>query len=315
MSMQHLANRIATTNNPSCIGLDPTPALIPTPILNQANHDHPTNPAQALADAYTTFNRAVIDGIADIAPAVKLQIAMYEALGPVGVEAYAASAAYAHERGLYVIGDIKRGDIGSTAAQYAHHLTGTPTQPSTDPWHENAVTINPYLGEDGIRPFYDAAKQAQGALFCLVHTSNPSAAQLQELKLADGTLLYEHVGRLIDQWNTQWDTSGSAPNEYGIIGAVIGATYPQQGAHLRALMPHTMFLVPGYGAQGGSAANIAPMFDHNGQGVIVNSSRGIIGAWREHHTPANTQEAVSLVTSSSRQAAIAMQQDLTAVIR
>ena len=197
-----------------------------------------------LAVAYFEYNRTIIDAIADIVPAVKPQIAMYEALGPAGVDIYTMTCEYAAQQGLYVLGDIKRGDIGSTAAAYAHHLNGVG---DFDPWHEDAVTVNPYLGTDGITPFVEAAAEADKDIFVLVRTSNPSSSELQMLDLADGTKVYEHVADLVEGWGAE--TIGS--HGYSRVGAVVGATHPEEGKALRERMPHTFFLVPGYGAQGG----------------------------------------------------------------
>lgn len=311
--MDHLIEAIEQTQNPSVIGLDPTQALVPPQVIDgfadevrTSVEDADEAPAAQLAVAYFEFNRAIIDAIADIVPAVKPQIAMYEALGPAGIDAYTMTCEYAAEQGLYVLGDIKRGDIGSTAAAYAHHLSGVD---GYDPWHEDAVTVNPYLGTDGITPFVEAADDADKDIFVLVRTSNPSSSELQMLDLADGTTVYEHVADLVEQWGA--NTVGS--HGYSRVGAVVGATHPEEGRALRKRMPHTFFLVPGYGAQGGTAADVAGMFDQEGSGAIVNSSRGIIGAWKNTGRwteSMSADDALRLVADAARQAALDMRDNL-----
>ncbi|KAB8296606.1 orotidine-5'-phosphate decarboxylase [Bifidobacterium apri] len=320
--MDKLIEAIQTTHNPSVVGLDPTDQVVPAPLIDSFHEevadqvDDPTEiPAMQRAVAYFEFNRAIIDAIAGIVPAVKPQIAMYEALGPAGIDTYEMTCEYAQSQGLYVLGDIKRGDIGSTAAAYARHLGGLTVDDSDtlDLWHEDAVTVNPYLGTDGITPFVDAAASADKDLFVLVRTSNPSSKEIQELELADGTRLYEHVADLVEQWG-----AGSlGASGYSRVGAVVGATHPEQGKRLRERMPHTFFLVPGYGAQGGTAQDVAGMFDANGHGAIVNSSRGIIGAWRKsgaYNAGMSADDALALVATSARDAAIAMRDDLGAAL-
>ena len=282
--MDRLIEAIENAQNPSVVGLDPTEALVPPQVVasfadevRDSVEDENELPAAQLAVAYFEFNRAIIDAVADIVPAVKPQIAMYEALGPAGIDVYTMTCEYAQQQGLYVLGDIKRGDIGSTAAAYAGHLSGVGAgETAYDPWHEDAVTVNPYLGADGITPFVDAAAAHDKDVFVLVRTSNPSSKELQELDLAGGGKLYEHVADLVEGWGEP--TRGE--RGYSRVGAVVGATHPEEGAALRERMPHTFFLVPGYGAQGGTAAGVAGMFDKDGSGAIVNSSRGIIGAWK-----------------------------------
>ena len=239
---------------------------------------------------------------------------MYEALGPAGVDIYTMTCEYAAQQGLYVLGDIKRGDIGSTAAAYAHHLSGVNAgERAFDPWHEDAVTVNPYLGTDGITPFVEAAAEADKDIFVLVRTSNPSSSELQMLDLADGTKVYEHVADLVEGWGAE--TIGS--HGYSRVGAVVGATHLEEGKALRERMPHTFFLVPGYGAQGGTAADVAGMFDKQGSGAIVNSSRGIIGAWKKsgkYSESMTADEALDLVASSARQAALDMRDNLRVAV-
>lgn len=270
------------------------------------------DPGAEIIEGFYEFNCAIIDAVKDVVPAVKPQIAMYEAYGPIGFDIYRLTCEYAQKQGLYVLGDIKRGDIGSTAAAYAKHLTGVNSLKDDcngQPWSEDAVTVNPYFGTDGITPFTDAAKQADKDVFALVRTSNPSSKEIQELELADGDKLYEHVADLVESWGS--DSIGKYG--YSRLGAVVGATHPEQGKELRERMPHTFFLVPGYGAQGGTATDAAQMFDKNGRGAIVNSSRGIIGSWKksgEYRENMTKEEALDLVGRSARASAIAMRDDL-----
>jgi orotidine-5'-phosphate decarboxylase len=274
-------------------------------------------PGAEIVDGFYAFNRAIIDAIKDVVPAVKPQIAMYEAYGSVGFDIYRLTCQYAQEQGLYVLGDIKRGDIGSTAAAYAKHLTGINASHDDfngQPWHEDGITVNPYFGTDGITPFTDAAKAFDKDVFALVRTSNPSSKEIQELELADGDRLYERVADLVEGWGA--DCVGKYG--YSRLGAVVGATHPQQGKALRERMPHTFFLVPGYGAQGGTASDAAQMFDGNKRGAIVNSSRGIIGAWKksgEYNSDMIAEEALDLVGRSARAAAIAMRDDLRRALK
>ncbi|PJM76305.1 orotidine-5'-phosphate decarboxylase [Bifidobacterium simiarum] len=317
--MDRLIDAIATVNNPSVVGLDPKPQLLPKQLLDEARADtaraleadDSTSETFAwtssLATAYLRFNLAIIDAVADIVPAVKPQIAMYEALGVNGLLVYTATCRQAHDRGLYVLGDVKRGDIGSTAAAYAGHLS------EHELWMEDAVTVNPYLGVDGITPFVDAAKEADADIFALVKTSNPSSDEIQNLRTVDGATVYEHVADLVEQWGA--DSIGE--HGYSRVGAVVGATHPQEGRELRERMPHTFFLVPGYGAQGGTAADVAGMFDEHGSGAIVNSSRGIIASWRNserYSEDLSCDEALKVVASCARAAATTMRDNLNAAL-
>ena len=315
--MDRLIEAIESTRNPSVVGLDPTEALVPAQVVSSLadevrdSLESPEElPAAQLAVAYYEFNRTVIDAVADIVPAVKPQIAMYEALGPAGIDVYAMTCEYARERGLYVLADVKRGDIGSTAAAYAKMLSGVD---GYDPWNVDAVTVNPYLGTDGIIPFVETAQETDKDIFVLVRTSNPSSSELQMLDLPNGKKVYEHVADLVEGWGA--DTVGESG--YSRLGAVVGATHPDEGALLRKRMPHTFFLVPGYGAQGGTAADVRGMFDKDGSGAIVNSSRGIIGAWKgsgRYREDMSARDALALVGEMARQAALDMRDNLRAVL-
>lgn len=313
--MDRLIQAINAVQNPSVVGLDPTLEVVPKQIIDSFEEEvrsqveeHDVT-ATMLAVAYFEFNRTIIDVISDIVPAVKPQIAMYEALGSAGIDAYIMTCEYAQSKGLYVLGDIKRGDIGSTAQAYAAHLKPLQYENMRDQWHEDAITVNPYLGFDGIEPFIEACVDFDKDMFVLVRTSNPSSAHIQELQINDSMRVYEQIGELVSQWGSS--TVGTYG--YSRVGAVVGATHAYQGARLRENMPHTFFLIPGYGAQGGDANSVAGMFDDNGQGAIVNSSRGIIGAWKQssaYDVRMNADDVLELVATSARQAALDMRDAL-----
>ena len=272
-----LIDDILKKKNPSVVGLDPTPEMMPG-FLREKYFDRIGFTPSAYAGMFLEFNRAVIDAVYEIVPAVKPQIAMYERLGIPGLQAYNATCEYAKGRGLTVIGDIKRGDISSTAAAYAAHLGGIEINGETvDTWTEDAVTVNPYLGTDGIKPFTDECASRGKGIFVLVRTSNPSSAEVQEQQLADGRRLYEAVADLTEEWGSGL----TGAHGYSEVGAVVGATHKEQGKQLRARMPHTFFLVPGYGAQGGTADDVAGFFDERGLGAIISSSRGITAAYKK----------------------------------
>ncbi|MDR3209543.1 MAG: orotidine-5'-phosphate decarboxylase [Oscillospiraceae bacterium] len=275
MSFTRLQQRAEAKRNPSVVGLDPAQGLIPPHILD-AHIAARGQTLDALADAYLEFNRGVIDALHELIPAVKPQAAYYERLGAAGVRVLKETAAYAKAKGLYVIADAKRNDIGATAAAYSDAFLGAVTVGATEvfPFDFDAVTVNGYLGSDGLLPFLDAAKKYDKAIFVLVKTSNPSSGELQDLDVG-GRKLYEAVGDLIE------NLSRGALDEYGYtrVGAVVGATYPAEMKSLRERLAHTFFLVPGYGAQGGAASDAAAAFDKAGRGAIVNSSRAILGAW------------------------------------
>ncbi len=305
--IDELIRRIDELDNPTVVGLDPTPEIVPEHLINGMIKLHGKTP-KAMEAAFTEFNRAIIDAVRDIVPAVKPQIAMYEKYGMDGIASYIETVGYAKLAGMTVIGDIKRGDISSTAEAYAAHIGGTRVgDENYDLWLEDAVTINPYLGYDGIEPFVRVCKENEKGIFVLVKTSNKSGADIQNLILKDtGRPLYERVGELVDKWGSEaMGTCG-----FSKIGAVVGATYPEEGEALRKLMPRTFFLVPGYGAQGGKAEDIARFFDADGRGCIINSSRGIIGAYKKDKVCAEHDFA-----EAARKAAIAMRDDINGAKR
>lgn len=298
--IDRLIGRIEALRNPTVVGLDPTYEMMPEGLRQRCLAEFGRTP-RAVAEMFLAFNREIIDAVADVVPAVKPQIAMYERYGLEGLRAYLETVAYAKATGLLVIGDVKRGDIASTAAAYAAHIGGTEVDGAHfDLWQEDAVTVNPYLGYDGIEPFVAACRERDRGIFVLVKTSNPGSGELQDLALAGGETVYERVGRLVDAWGR--DAMGE--KGYSRVGAVVGATHKEQGERLRTLLPHTFFLVPGYGAQGASADDLWGFFDKEGGGCIVNSSRGITAAYKKEERFGEDAGA------AAREAALAMRADL-----
>lgn len=277
-----LIDGIRAKKAPVVVGLDPNLKFIPAELMDEAKREVAGRESvydedlETAAEAVWHFNHDIIDAVADLVPAVKPQSAMYEQFGIPGIVTFWKTIRYAHEKGLIVIGDVKRGDIGSTSEAYAAaHLGkigigGTKTKV----FDEDFATVNPYLGSDGVKPFIDVCNENDRGVFVLVKTSNPSSGELQDLKMADGRAVYEVVGEYVNEWGKL-----SMDGEYSNIGAVVGATYPEQGKVLRKLMPHTFILVPGYGAQGAKGSDLTDFFDDRGLGAIVNSSRGIIAAY------------------------------------
>ena len=266
-----LNDRIRHVGNPVVAGIDPRAEALPAGF----SRAFPASLA-GRAEAFRVFGRGVVDVLADLVPAVKFQAAFYEALGPGGLAAMADSLAYARSKGLIAILDGKRNDIGSTAEAYAQAYLGEVEFDGhvEAPWDADALTINPYLGVDGIAPFVAVARRRDRGLFVLVRTSNPSAREIQDL-VSDGRPIYRHVAELVKTWaEPDRDDSG-----YGLLGAVVGATYPEELAELREALPGVIFLVPGYGAQGGTARDVAAAFDAEGLGAIVNNSRGLTFAY------------------------------------
>lgn len=271
-----LIANIKKTNAPIVVGLDPMLNYIPDQVKEKAFAEFGET-LEGAAEAVWQFNKEIVDKIYDLIPAVKPQIAMYEQFGIPGLMAFKKTVDYCKEKGLVVIGDIKRGDIGSTSAAYAVGHIGKVQVGSKSyaPFDEDFVTVNPYLGSDGVNPFIDVCKEEKKGLFILVKTSNPSSGEFQD-QLIDGRPLYELVGEKVAQWGA--DCMG---DEYSYIGAVVGATYPEMGKVLRRIMPKSYILVPGYGAQGGQGKDLVHFFNEDGLGAIVNSSRGIIAAYKQ----------------------------------
>lgn len=271
-----LVNKIQKTKAPIVVGLDPMLSYVPEQVQRRAFAEYGET-LKGAAEAIWQFNKEIVDKTYDLIPAVKPQIAMYEQFGVEGLIAYKKTIEYCKSKDLIVIGDVKRGDIGSTSAAYAvGHLgkvqVGSKTYAGFD---EDFATVNPYLGSDGIQPFIDVCKEEHKGLFILVKTSNPSSGEFQDQLIGDRPL-YELVGEKVAQWGTE-----HMGDSYSYIGAVVGATYPEQGKVLRKIMPQSFILVPGYGAQGGKGKDLVHFFNEDGLGAIVNSSRGIIAAYRQ----------------------------------
>ena len=271
-----LISNIRKTNAPIVVGLDPMLNYIPEHIQKKAFAEFGET-LEGAAEAIWQYNKGIVDATFDLIPAVKPQIAMYEQFGIPGLIAYKKTVEYCKSKDLVVIGDIKRGDIGSTSAAYAvGHLgqvqVGSKKYAGFD---EDFATVNPYLGSDGVKPFMDVCKEEKKGIFVLVKTSNPSNGEFQD-RVIDGRPLYELVGEKVAQWGDELMGDG-----YSYVGAVVGATYPEMGKVLRKIMPKTFILVPGYGAQGGKGADLVHFFNEDGLGAIVNSSRGIIAAYKQ----------------------------------
>ena len=272
-----LANQIKLKNNPSVLGLDPKLEYIPESIKKKYFVEN-VSYQKAAADCIIEFNRRLIDALHEVIPAVKPQLAYYEMYGTEGIRAFYDTIRYAREKGLLVIADGKRNDIGTTAQAYASAYLGkTPINGSEqEAFSVDALTVNAYLGIDGVKPFIEECEKNDRGIFILVKTSNPSSGQLQDLKLQDGRTIYEAMADLVNQWGST--TIGQCG--YSSVGAVVGATYPKQLSELRKRMPKAWILVPGYGAQGGTAQDVAAAFDINGLGAVINASRSLMCAYK-----------------------------------
>lgn len=304
--INELVKKIQKTNAPIVVGLDPMLSYVPEHIKKKSFEEFGET-LEGAADAIWQFNKEIVDKTYDLIPAVKPQIAMYEQFGVEGLKAFQKTCAYCKEKGLIVIGDVKRGDIGSTSAAYAVGHLGKVSVGSKSyaPFDEDFATVNPYLGSDGIKPFIEVCKEEDKGLFILVKTSNPSSGEFQD-RLIDGRPLYEHVGEQVARWGEE-----HMGDQYSYIGAVVGATYPEIGKVLRKIMPKTYILVPGYGAQGGKGADLVHYFNEDGLGAIVNSSRGIIAAYRQEAYASFGEENFA---DASRQAVIDMKEDISGAI-
>ena len=274
--IQKLISNIQKTNAPIVVGLDPMLNYIPEHIQKKAFAEFGET-LEGASEAIWQYNKEIVDHTFDLIPAVKPQIAMYEQFGIEGLKAYRKTVDYCKEKGLVVIGDVKRGDIGSTSAAYAAGHLGKVQVGSKSyaPFDEDFATVNPYLGTDGIKPFLDVCKEEKKGIFILVKTSNPSSGEFQD-QLIDGKPLYELVGEHVARWGEE-----CMGDTYSYVGAVVGATYPEMGKVLRKIMPKSFILVPGYGAQGGKGKDLVHFFNEDGLGAIVNSSRGIIAAYKQ----------------------------------
>ena len=274
--INQLVANIKKTGAPIVVGLDPMLNYIPEQVQKKAFAEYGET-LEGAAEAIWQFNKEIVDKTYDLIPAVKPQIAMYEQFGLPGLAAFKKTVDYCKEKGLVVIGDIKRGDIGSTSAAYAvGHIGKVKVGSKTyAPLDEDFVTVNPYLGSDGVNPFLDVCKEEKKGIFVLVKTSNPSSGEFQDQKI-DGRPLYELVGEKVAAWGSE-----VMGDEYSYVGAGVGATYPEMGKVLRKVMPKAYILVPGYGAQGGKGKDLVHFFNEDGLGAIVNSSRGIIAAYKQ----------------------------------
>lgn len=301
-----LVDKIRKTNAPIVVGLDPMMKFIPSHIKAAAFEQYGET-LEGAAEAIWQYNKGIVDAIYDLVPAVKPQIAMYEQFGIPGMIAFKKTVDYCKEKGLVVIGDIKRGDIGSTSEAYAvGHLgkvqVGSKSYYGFD---EDFVTVNPYLGSDGVDPFVKVCKEEKKGLFILVKTSNPSSGEFQD-QLVDGKPLYELVGEKVAAWGE--DCMG---DDYSYVGAVVGATYPEMGKVLRKVMPKAFILVPGYGAQGGTGKDLVHFFNEDGLGAIINSSRGIIAAYQQEKYASYGEEGYA---QAARAAVIDMREDIASAL-
>lgn len=304
--IKKLIDKITATNAPIVVGLDPMMKYIPKHIQVEAFEKYGET-LEGAAEAIWLFNKGIVDCIYDIVPAVKPQVAMYEQFGIEGMKAFKKTVDYCHEKGMIVIGDVKRGDIGSTSEAYAVAHLGKVTVGNNmlTPFDEDFATVNPYLGSDGINPFIKVCGEQDKGIFILVKTSNPSSGEFQD-QLIDGKPLYELVGGKVDEWGRT-----CMDGEYSNVGAVVGATYPEMGRALRKIMPKAYILVPGYGAQGGQGKDLVDFFNFDGLGAIVNSSRGIIAAYTKEQYAGFGEKNFG---DASRQAALDMIADINGAL-
>lgn len=304
MSIQKLVENIKAKGNPTVAGLDARLEYIPECLVEDIRKEKGAT-LEAAAMAMLRFNKGLIDALYDIVPAIKPQAAYYELLGPDGASVLRDTISYAQEKGMYVIADIKRNDIGATASAYAEAYLG-----KSNVWGEElpvynceSATVNAYLGTDGIEPFLKECRARERSIFVLVKTSNPSSGEFQNRDM-EGKPLFVRVAEKMNEWGQGLDT----PCGYNQVGAVVGATYPEEQKIVRSLIPKSYFLVPGYGAQGATAKDIANAFNDDGLGAIVNSSRGIMCAWKKTgNNGTDYQEA-------ARAEAIRMRDDIVSAI-
>ncbi len=305
MSFDRLIEKIIEMKNPTVVGLDPRPEYVPEFIMRRYQ-DSDGWTMKAVSKAIFDFNQAIIDEIHDIVPAIKPQAAYYEMFGHYGIRTLEKTIRYAKLNGMFVITDGKRNDIGATMEAYASAHIGTVNICDTEvePFGADALTVNGYLGTDGIDPLLKYCRERDKGIYVLVKTSNPSSGELQDLRLEDGTPVYAKMGDMCEKWGA--DTIGKYG--YSAVGAVVGATYPEQLTELRKRLPHTMFLVPGYGAQGGGAEGLKGGFDENGLGAIVNSSRAVMCAYKKEGCDERD------FAKAARREAIRMRDDITQYI-
>ena len=301
-----LINKIKQTNNPTVIGLDPRYEMIPSCVREKYTED-----LEGVSKAIVEFNKNLIDNVFDIIPAVKVQIAFYEMYGIEGIKAFKETCNYAKEKGMIVIADAKRGDIGSTAQGYSNAFLGRTTvgDKQIPIFDVDFVTVNAYFGIDCVKPFIEDCKKYNKGIFVLVKTSNPSSGELQDLKIENDEEIYTRMGKLVENWGEELQ------GEYGYssIAAVVGATYPKQLQSLRKTIPHTFFLIPGYGAQGGKAEDIALGFDSSGIGGIINASRSLMCAYKSDKWKDKFSEEEYM--KATRAEAIRMKEELNDAIK
>jgi len=307
----HFADRlnvaIKAKGSAICVGLDPRLEQVPSFIKEKQAKLH-ENPMTIAAESILEFNKGIIDAVADLVPVVKPQVAFYEQYGYEGMRAYEETLWYARDKGLLTIADIKRGDIGSTAEAYAKAFLGKVDLFGKEvfSFDADAVTVSPYLGYDGIKPFMTEARKHGKGVFILVKTSNVSSADLQDLQIKEGNTIYEVMAQFVESWGA--DDLGK--DGYSLVGAVVGATFPDQARELRKMMPNNIFLVPGYGAQGGTATDVAACFNKDGLGAVINSSRGITFAWESSDIFTEKDYA-----EAARAAVMGMKRDLDGVLK
>src|SRR5574344_247280 len=304
-----LTDRIKQLNNPTVMGLDPMLSYIPDYLLTEWRNEVPNNMQQASAMAIFDYNRLLIDSVCDIVPAIKPQFAYYEMYGIHGIMALIKTIKYAQDKGMLVIADAKRNDIGSTASAYAEAILGqTKIIDDTTPAMFNAdcVTVNGYLGLDGIKPFLDVSERVGKGIFVLVRTSNPSAGDIQDLELKDGKTVYQIMAAKVNTWGETL----VGDNGFSSVGAVVGATWPEQAVEARKIMPNNLILVPGYGAQGAGADAAVASFTSEGTGSIVNASRSLMCAWKKR-----TDLEVSEFQKATRDEAIDMRNSLNSALK
>lgn len=303
-----LIANIKKKNAPIVVGLDPMMKFVPE-YIQRAAFDQYGETLEGAAEAVWQYNKGIVDAVCDLVPAVKPQVAMYEQFGIPGMAVFKRTVDYCKEKGLVVIGDVKRGDIGSTSEAYAVGHLGRISvgSKSCSAFDEDFVTVNPYLGSDGVKPFMKVCAQEKKGIFVLVKTSNPSSGEFQD-RLIDGKPLYELVGEKVAEWGAECMPESGG---YSYVGAVVGATYPEQGRLLRKVMPRSFILVPGYGAQGGKGADLVHYFNEDGLGAIVSSSRGIIAAYQQEQYAHFGERGYA---DAARAAALAMREDILAAL-
>ena len=305
-AIDNLIEKIKQTNNPTVMGLDPRYEMLPKCVTSKYSQD-----LEGVAKAIVEYNKTLIDATYDVIPAIKPQIAFYEMFGIPGMEAFKETCKYAKEKGMVVIADIKRGDIGSTAQGYSNAFLGrTPIGEKEEAIYDvDFVTVNPYMGTDCVKPFIEDCKKYDKGIFILVKTSNPSSGELQDLKLENNKEVYIQVAELVEKWGEEL----RGKYGYSSVAAVVGATYPEQLEQIRKIAPHTYFLIPGYGAQGGKANDIALGFDSNGLGGIVNASRSLMCAYKSDRWKEQYKEEE--YAKATRAEAIRMRDELNQAIK